>query len=472
MAKKHILLQGFGSFPLVFAALIAHARAVGDESVEWSIICTTGHHVEMFRELLGTEAVHYLQKDMSNYRNDPDLLDRLSTYAGNIYRNIESEKRYTKHKLAARQLKSAAAMYVSVKSFMQRRKPTHVLFGQIEGMDGMTLLSVAKELGIPALVPSHTRHMGETFLSPDNVETVPQREVTQEHRAKAEEFLRRFRAADTSAGGAATKLAQDIDDRWPCPRPSAWGRAAGFARRLIDEPDMREPDVFRAMLFINVPYLAKAVWDARGAINRRFYDITVPEELPLRYAFYPLQYSPESSINTPAPYFVDQMRAIDAIRFALPSDMMLVVKEHPACMRLRPTSFLRALKKKAGVVMARVDMKSSDIVERAAITFSVSGTAALEAYLHGRPSLTLGGNFFASWLGGPAGVDNLAACVAEALQRRVTDAEIVENLARVYAASAPYVVACPLDTGSALAPMALRRSNIDIFWRHLLRETN
>ncbi len=468
MAKKHILLHGFGSFPLVFAALIAHARAEGDDTVEWSIVCTTGHHVEMFRELLGNDAVHYLQKDMNNYRNDPDLLDRLSGYVGNIYRNIESEKRYTKHKRAAQQLQSAAAMYVSVKSFVQRRRPTHILFGQIEGMDGMTLLSVAQELGIPALVPSHTRHLGETFLSPDNVETMPEREITPAHRAKAEDFLRRFRAGDTHAAG---EVAPGTEESWPCPRAPMWKRASDFARRLIDEPDMREPDVFRAMLFINMPYLAKAVWDTRGAINRRFYDITVPEELPLRYAFYPLQYSPESSINTPAPYFVDQMRAIDAIRFALPSDMMLVVKEHPACMRLRPTSFLRELRKKAGVVMARVDMKSSDIVERAAITFSVSGTAALEAYLHGRPSLTLGGNFFAPWLGGPAGVDNLAARVAAAVARRVTDAEIVENLARAYATSAPYVVACPLDGGSTAAPMALRRSNIDMFWRHLLRET-
>ena len=50
--------------------------------------------------------------------------------------------------------------------------------------------------------------------------------------------------------------------------------------------------------------------------------------LPKRFIYYPLQVTPEASINTPAPYYVDQMRAIDALRLAMPPDCALVVKEH------------------------------------------------------------------------------------------------------------------------------------------------
>jgi hypothetical protein len=78
--KKHILLQGFGSFPLNFRALIEHARAMGDDSIEWSIVCTTGHHVKTFEDLLGSDAVHYLHKDMKRYLALPDLLDQIATY--------------------------------------------------------------------------------------------------------------------------------------------------------------------------------------------------------------------------------------------------------------------------------------------------------------------------------------------------------------------------------------------------------
>lgn len=465
----HILLQGFGCFPINFAALIAHVRTLGYNDVQWSIICTTGHHTDMFSKILGPEAVHYTQKDMNKYIGNDDLLDSLSSYHGNIYKNIESEKRFTKHKPSLRQLRSASAMYCSIKDFIQRRKPTHILFGQIEGMDGMTLLSVGKELGIPTLIPTHTRHLGETFFSPDHQETLPIFPVSEEHQQKAADLLKKFRSGETKAMALTPEMQAMPSETWHIPRPNVWARACGFVRRLIVETEMREPDVFRAMIFLNVPRLAKTIWGIRGARNRRIFDVSSINDLPRRFAFYPLQYSPESSINTPAPYFVDQLRAIDAIRFSLPSDMMLVVKEHPACMGLRPTSFLKTLRKKAGVVIARVDMPAKEIIRKADITFSVTGTAALEAYLSGRPALTLSNTFFSNWLGGPTGIDNLPERVSSALNNKIDDAEIIENVAKVYAASAPFLLVSSLDNGLSTSGHALKKSNIELFWRHLER---
>jgi hypothetical protein len=471
MKKKHVLLQGFGSFPLNFKALIEHARATGDASIEWSIVCTTGHYVETFEKLLGKEAVLYLHSDIKNYLGAPGLLDRLSDHSGNIYRNIESEKRFTKHKKSMRQLRSAAAMYLSMKTFMQNRRPTHILFGQIEGMDGMTLISLGRELGIPALVPTHTRHLGETFFSPDHLETLPPDIVANDtHRARAAAFLQKFRNGETSASSVPPEITQGPGETHPFIQPPFFRRAIGVLRRLINEPEMREPDVFRASLFINFPALANLFWKTRGAINKRIYDISTLDQLPKYFAYYPLQYSPESSINTPDPYFVDQLRAIDAIRFALPSDMMLVVKEHPTCVELRPLGFLNALQKKAGVVLARYDMPSGRIIDRADITFSVSGTAALEAFLKGKPSLTLGHGFFSAFLGGATGVDSLPRRIQEALDNPPPDQKIIDSIACVYAASAPFVLGSPFDGGSPFSKYALGNANIDYFYRHLRRE--
>lgn len=470
MTKQHILLQGFGSFPLNFKALIEHARAIGDDSIEWSIICTTGHYVETFENLLGKDAVLYLHSHMKNYLGAPDLLDDLSDYSGNIYSNIESEKRYTKHKKSMRQLRSAAAMYRSMKTFMQKRRPTHILFGQIEGMDGMTLISLGQELGIPALVPTHTRHLGETFFSPDHIETLPVRAISAEHRAKAKDFLQRFRNGETRAAVLPPELAAAPDESWPLAQPSFIRRALGVLKRLVHEPEMREPNVFRASLFLNFPFLANAIWNTRGALNERICDIGTVEQLPKRFAYYPLQVSPESSINTPAPFFIDQMRAIDAIRFALPSDMLLVVKEHPAFIGLRKPSFLRSLQRKAGILVARYDLPSEAIAEKAAIVFSVSGTAVLEGFLNGKPALTLGGAFFAPFLGGPAGIDTLPERVCAALAHPPSDEEIVEALARVYAVSSPFITGSPFDYGSPFSRYALNKTNIDNFYRHLRRE--
>ncbi len=468
--KNHVLLQGFGSFPLNFKALIEHARVQGDNSTEWSIICSTGHYVETFERLLGKEAVLYLHSDMKTFLGAPELLDCLSNYSGNIYSNIESEKCYTKHRRAVKQLTKAAAMYLSMKIFMKRRSPTHILFGQIEDLDGMTLISLGQELGVPALVPTHTRHMGETFFSPDHLETLPARPIKAEHRAKATDFLQRFRKGETRAAALPPALSEAPDESWPLSHPPLIHRALAAVKRIAHEPEMWEPEIIRTSLFLNFPPLANAVWNTRGALNERIRDIDTLGELPKRFAYYPLQVSPESSINTPAPFFVDQMRAIDAIRFALPSDMLLVVKEHPAFIGLRRPSFLRALRRKAGILVARYDLPSEEILDRAAITLSVSGSAVLEAFLKGKPALTLGGAFFSTFLGGPASVDALRQRVRAALSCPPADDQIVEAIARVYAVSAPFIMGAPFDYGSPFARYALNKTNIGTFYEHLQRE--
>lgn len=469
--KRHVLLQGFGSFPVNFKALIEHARAEGNDAIEWSIVCTTGHHVRSFEEVLGREAVHYLHKDLTRYLALPDLHDQLSWYCGNIYRNIETEKRLTKKKSALRQVEIASAMYLSIKNFVQERRPTHILFGQIEGVDGMTLLSVGNELKIPALVPIHTRHLAETFFSPDNLETLPLgRTITKAHREKAAAFLQEFRSGKTRPVMLPSELAKASGDTWGFDHPPLWSRCFGLFRRMYHEQGMRELEVIRSSVLLNLPRSANIYRNAKGWLNRRIFDVDCVNQLPGRFAYYPLQYSPEASINTPAPYFIDQLRAVDAIRFALPSDMLLVVKEHPACIRVRWPGFLQGLRKKAGIVLARYDLPSEELIEKADITFSVSGTATLEAFLKGKPALTLGNGFFTEFLGGATGVDCLHQRVKKALAKPPSEREIVDAVARVFSVSAPFVVGNPLDKGSPFARYALNKTNVSNFYSHLLRE--
>jgi Capsule polysaccharide biosynthesis protein len=148
----------------------------------------------------------------------------------------------------------------------------------------------------------------------------------------------------------------------------------------------------------------------------------------------------------------------------------LVVKEHPACIGLRPPGFLTSLQKKAGVVIARYDMPSSQILDMSAITLSVSGTASLEAFLKGRPALTLGATFFGQFLGGATGVDPLPQRIREALHSPPSTEKILDAVARVYAASGPFVMGSPFDKGSPFAKYALGKANIDNFYRCLRQE--
>ena len=123
---------------------------------------------------------------------------------------------------------------------------------------------------------------------------------------------------------------------------------------------------------MNFPLVRETIWWVRKKIAFHNFDISKLDQLPKKFIYYPIQYSPESSINTPSPFFIDQTRAIDAIRFSMPNDHALVLKEHPGVLEVRPLSFIRKLKK-SGVIIIKSDVDSNEIIKKAALTISVTG---------------------------------------------------------------------------------------------------
>ena len=163
------------------------------------------------------------------------------------------------------------------------------------------------------------------------------------------------------------------------------------------------------------------------------------------------------SINTPAPYFVDQLRAIDAIRFAMPNDHLLLVKEHPSAILTRPPSFVRSLRRRAGVVVAHYRTDSRALIERAALTISVTGTSTLEAFPAGPASTDVGPSFIARYLGGVCGMDELGARIRQVVDHSPSDDAVVKAVAEVFSVSYDFVLRPPGLPGEP----GLRRGNID-----------
>jgi len=198
------------------------------------------------------------------------------------------------------------------------------------------------------------------------------------------------------------------------------------------------------------------MWAARRKRNEGFFDIGTLEELPQKFVFYPLQYTPESSINTPAPYFVDQMRAIDAIRFAMPGDCTLVVKEHPACILLRSNEVVRRLQRTAGVAVARFSLPSLELSKSASATISVTGTATCEAMLLGKPALCLGPNLVSDFLGGVCSIEELPQRLNGLLNKVLAPDAAVTAVATLMNVRYDAYFSCP---GLPSEPV-LRRDNV------------
>jgi hypothetical protein len=458
-----IVLHAFGTFAITMRHLVEETQRRAPD-VEWAVILPTNHHRHLFTALLPERDILCLedvQPRSTSRRND---LTDLRNYSGNIYVDIEAEKRTFKHRPAWEQLGRAVDIYAIYKAFLVATRATHLLVSQIEQYEAKMLVALARELRIEVMVPTACRNLGGTFFSPDAQETLPPRRyTTPELVTRAAALIGRFR----EEGGSAWRPPEHYDpkdERLPDFRQPLPVRAARFVARTLRRPEMFEWDHFRASVLNNLPLFRDTMWWFRATVAERQFDVRTLDALPRRFVYYPLQTSPESSINTPAPYFIDQMRAIDAIRFAMPNDCLLVVKEHPASIVTQPTGFVRALRHRAGVVVAHYRMSSGELTQRAACTLSVTGTATLEAFLLGRPSIVLGSSLVASYLGGVCPIDQLRTRLSAAIERPPNDEEIVSAVAEILSVSRDFTFVAPGYPGEP----TLRRRNIQIMARALL----
>lgn len=454
-----VVLHGFGSFPILFYHMVDYART-RYPNVEWAIILSSPHHEALMLSMLGRNNVFVLNTTDAGASAD----EKNWVYPGRLHRDIDSEKRNFKYARSALQLARAMAMYRGVRRFMAGFAPTHALVSQVEGLDGKVFLAAAQVLGAQVVVPTHCRNLGGIFFSMDDCESLPPYAdgANQQASIRAEEFLKVYRdapkAPQVGRGPAVDQVLQSFQ--------KSFMQRVGLAfQRWIASSEVFEWDYLRAAFLNNLPMIRDSIWKLRRWKNQGLCDIRSIEQLPERYVFYPLQYSPESSINTPAPYFVDQMRAIDAIRHALPSDVSLVIKEHPACILLRNGDFVRELLNKSGVVVAHYAMPSTEIVKRALLTISVTGTATFEAFLLGKSSITLGNAFFSEAIGGVCDLRDLQTKIAEKLNGTIHDADVIRFLTRVFSIRSEVVFSSP---GMAGEPV-LRAGNVAEFAEHFMR---
>ena len=205
----------------------------------------------------------------------------------------------------------------------------------------------------------------------------------------------------------------------------------------------------RASVLNNLPALRDKWWAYRTSLAAREFDIDDLKDLPKRFIYYPLQVTPEASINTPAPYYVDQMRAIDTLRMAMPPDCLLVVKEHWAGIGFRSFDFVRRLRSLPGLLVAKYTMNSREIIQRASLTCAVTGTAAFEAFLLGRPALALGPGLSHWALGCDNAKGSLRDEIAARLDQPLSDQTTIERVATLMSVRYPFLFVSPFYAGRA-----------------------
>lgn len=124
-------------------------------------------------------------------------------------------------------------------------------------------------------------------------------------------------------------------------------------------------------------------------------------ETYLNYVYFPLHYEPERTTSPDGGVYYDQARAVLEIRSRLPPEVLLVVKEHPSQLyknmrgyKGRSKLFYELLGGVQGIRLASLEIPSSELIRDCLAVVTVTGTAALEASMLGKPSFVLGAAWF------------------------------------------------------------------------------
>jgi hypothetical protein len=463
-----LAIYGFGSFPIVCWHLFEIARNRGIEFAN-CIILTTPHHRDLVKSFVADRNVLNVFDDLPRNPLGGDTSD-LADYRGNFVEDLAAQKFYQTSQSGQWLFDRGLDYYRLYKRFLQDQKATHLLTPWPETADGKVLFAVAAELGIRVVSPNDLRNLSGSFFSASAYETLPAyATATPDLIDAANLFISQFRAA----GGTAALAPVKPDDATLLEpfRRALPQRIAGLLRRAIQRPDLFQPVNIRIGLMNSFPPVRDALWSLNTARNAKQADIRSLDELPRKFLFFPLHSTPEASINTPSPYYVDQFRAIDAIRMAMPSDCALVVKEHWSFIMTRPTRFLKAIRRLPGVLIADYRLKSFDLMPRAAATVTITGTAGFEAFLLGYPALALGRGIAANCLGGITPAGQIAEHLEARIGHPVPLQTVLDRVARLMSARYPFYFS---STGYKNEPV-LRRGNItnllDALLDHLVRDS-
>jgi hypothetical protein len=433
-----IAVYGFGSQPIIYRHLIELA-AKQKLPLTWCAILNTPYYRQMMKEVLPESEIldEFRTLPRAPVGGDPACLSR---YPGSLVEDLAAQKRRRRRRDKRWLFDRGIDYYSMYKRFLADRGVTHMLMPLVETPEAKIALAVARELGIGVMVPVDMRNMTGTYFSPDCYETPPAyAATTPESRALAVDFVDQFRKKPAPARALpieAVRRANEI--RLQGYVPPLWRRVMRSAMAAIERPDIFDHDEIRRAVMANSSLLRKLVRGMRERRNAVQYDIAEVAALPERFIFYPLQYTPEASINVPAPYFVEQVRVVDALRFAMPSDHVLVVKEHPACLGIRPIEAMRGMRNLPGVVVMKATVPAIEVMKRAALTATVTGTAALEAFLLGRPAITFGSSISAWALGGATTMANLRAQILSAITRPPSDDFVIDQVAKLMSVRYPF----------------------------------
>ena len=125
-------------------------------------------------------------------------------------------------------------------------------------------------------------------------------------------------------------------------------------------------------------------------------------DLNKKFVYFPLHFEPERTTNPDGNDFHDQFIALTKLRQIVPSNIKIVVKEHPTQLRAhfkrgilgRSPLFYKLIQNIKGVQIINSAYNSTELIQKSQLVCTITGTVALEAAILGRKALTFGSTYY------------------------------------------------------------------------------
>ena len=96
------------------------------------------------------------------------------------------------------------------------------------------------------------------------------------------------------------------------------------------------------------------------------------------------------NMDVVAPFFGNQIETARQVAMSLPDDYTLAVKEHPEMLGLRPPSYIEKVARTPNVKLIDYRISSEEVLKKADLIISTSGTTISEAAFLKKPVIQLG----------------------------------------------------------------------------------